>query len=187
MKTYKLLPFIIIFLLSACATTNNQENTYGQLGKWYSFEMRGSYVQWNKNYAVTAKHVENSSYPISYVSKTLDLKFIELKSESVPVWNNHIPREKVSMKGFPSFFEEEVIGNISGPTITFMGSQSYQLVNGKVIKGMSGGPVFNEKREVIGIIIGYTTLTDGNGTEEFQSLFLPYSEIKKEWDNLQKI
>lgn len=189
MKIYKILSLIIITLLTSCATQGTAKNsTYGMLGKWYSSEMHASYVQWNKNYAVTAAHFVHSKYTGSFTSNDLDLRFIKLNSENVPVWTNFKPREKVYMTGFPKFHEKEISGYISGQGATYMGSEVYQLVNAKVEQGMSGGPVFNAQREVIGIIVAHTIdPVMLNGREEIHSLFLPYSEIEKEWKNFQKI
>lgn len=190
MNLYKKLPIILISLiLIGCATREYSINTtYGGLGKSI-YKPNASYVQWNKDYAVTAAHFVSPDHVPDYKSEYIDVQFIKKKSENIPVWTDFKPLEKVSMIGFPSIYKNEKIikGYIAGQQAVFMGSGVYELVTGKIQEGMSGGPVFNENDEVVGINIGYTIEpVSVNNNKEIHSLFLPYSEIQREWDIFQK-
>lgn len=187
MKFYQKLPIIFSIFVTACATPPPENSTYGWLGKTF-FEPHASYVQWNEEYAVTAAHFVSPSYYPAYKSELLDIQFIKIKSNKVPVWNEFKIGEKVSMVGFPNIDQNEkkVTGYTTGKLAVFNGVEVYQLVTTKIEQGMSGGPVFNDKKEVVGINIGYTSqpvLRDGKN--EIQSLFLPYGYIKQEWEKFK--
>lgn len=168
-----------MFALSGCASTENA--TYGWIGD--VVRQNGSYVQWDAEYAVTVSHFKYKVANSEYASKEVDVQFVRKSSKNVPVWTSHKNFEQVTMTGFPVPFEEKTVqGQVSGHTMKHWNVDIYPLVSAKIIEGMSGGPVFNGAGEVVGINIGYT-LEPMHITQQPQafSLFLPTSEIQKEW------
>lgn len=150
----------------------------------------GSYVQWNEDYAVTAKHIENVK-DVVYVSEKYDLKFFKHKSKNPLVWVDAKPNEPLVSKGFPHYPQrrkENVLTAYSVDVQIILYKQpNYALMDTMLVRGMSGGPVLNLNNEVVGINIGYTNekYKVGNKNQEF-SVYLSYKGIQEEWNKFAK-
>lgn len=179
-------------MLSACSTVDRNEQ-YGPLThvrQDKSVDI-GSYVQWNEEYAVTAKHVLNVEN-VAYVSTDYDLVFFKHKSTAPLKWAETKKNEPLTSKGFPFFPSREKEKVIEAKSVdinlTMDDMPDYYLLSAQLINGMSGGPVFNQFNEVVGINIGYTKRTYNiDNKTQIYSVYLSYQGIKKEWDKFQNI
>jgi hypothetical protein len=152
--------------------------------------LMGSAVQWNDEYAVTVKH-------LPYVSGSEfqgrgDVQFFRHKAASAPQWRQYQPGETVTAIGFNTFYMPT---QGQGQTLKAMvrldakdGGVMYGTHTGSTVKGMSGGPVFAEDGDAVGISVAYL---DKSRLEDLKrpdlssqsqvSIFLPYAEINREW------
>ncbi|MDF2641741.1 MAG: hypothetical protein K0R45_1013 [Pseudomonas sp.] len=152
--------------------------------------LMGTAVQWNEEYAVTVKH-------LPYVSGSVfegrgDVQFFRHKAAQAPQWRQYQPGETVTAVGFNSFY---IPTQGQGKALTAMvrlsatdGGVMYGTHTGSTVKGMSGGPVFAEDGEAVGISVAYLDksrlqeLKRADLSSEAQvSIFLPYAEINREW------
>lgn len=178
----------IISFVSGCSVQEIQKNEdYGQLNNHFERE-NASFVQWNEDYAVTVKHakfIRNSTYK----SKTYDVQFFKKKSILVPTWTNPVKHEELSMTGFVLYknsTETVKYGKDFGRAIAF-NQDNYRIVNTKIVKGMSGGPVFNKTKQVVGINVGYTLRKQLIENKKLDiSVYVPYSIIKEEWNKFEQ-
>jgi hypothetical protein len=188
----KLRAFLFVFLLHGCASIDNTLPSveFGVVGNKFPDTKFGTYTQWNEKYAVTASHV-GRQHNTAYQSKEVDLQFVKIPSSIKPKWGNFIFGEPVTMKGY-TVGEKPMLFSVSGYTVDYglyyNKSRNYALIDSGIQSGMSGGPVYNSKNEIVGISIGYTVeeITTSKG-RSIHSIVLPYSEIKKEWDKFMKI
>lgn len=146
----------------------------------------GSYVQWNDEYAVTAKHVKNVKN-VAYVSKNYDLVFFKHKSTAPLKWADTKVNEPLVSKGFPFFpqrLKENVVSaNNVNVNLTLDNIPHYFLMDAQLVGGMSGGPVFNQYNEVVGINIGYTNKRYNiDHKEQVYSIYLSHQGIQQEWN-----
>ena len=146
----------------------------------------GSYVQWNDEYAVTAKHVKNVQN-VAYVSKNYDLVFFKHKSTAPLKWADTKVNEPLVSKGFPFFpqrLKENVVSaNNVNVNLTLDNIPHYFLMDAQLVGGMSGGPVFNQYNEVVGINIGYTNKRYNiDHKEQVYSIYLSHQGIQQEWN-----
>lgn len=148
-----------------------------------------SFVQWNDEYAVTVKH--GASVPRSvYISDEFDVQFIKKESIAKVKWNSPKDKEALSMEGFIKYRQKSpsvMVGNDSGVTAIYHSNEDvYRLVDTKIEQGMSGGPVYNSNREVVGINIGFTAKPiNAGGKTAIYSIYLPYDIIKAEWEKFK--
>ncbi len=178
---YKTALLIVVLFIFGCSSINVPKVH----GKNVSGKSISSYVKWNDNYAVTVKHAGNLKNS-SYVSTNYDVQFIriDLINNEKVIWNNPKNNEKLIMFGYTRNQGKVYrYGNDAGIVTKHLeGKPKYRLVDTLIKKGMSGGPVFNEKNEVVGINIGYTAeKIDVKGKYAFYSLYLPYDIIQEEW------
>lgn len=186
----KYIVFLILLSISlvGCSSTYSHKS-YGQFisKNGMVYKSISSYVQWNNEYAVTVKHSEVIGL-IVYNSQDYDVRFVKNKSSKIPVWANPNKGDLLYMTGFtrahqkqPTIRDGNDIGNI-----IIKEQKGYRAVKTLIVKGMSGGPVFNTKNEVVGINIGYSSeqvFIDGQQTE--LSIYLPYNIILAEWNKFQ--
>ena len=151
-------------------------------------------IQWNEDYAVTAKH---TPFLRNVVHEGLgDVVFFKHKATQVPLWRQYVPGESVTAVGFNSLMMP-VQGK--GHTLDSLvrlegtpGSVFYGVHDGPMVKGMSGGPVFADDGKVVGINVAFIA-KDGIDArsrpdladKERVSVFMSYSEIDKEWRRFQ--
>lgn len=176
-------------VLAGCANVDVQKDmAYGWIGGDFINSQNASWVQFNEDYAVSVAHLKRVEGQTEYISRDVDMQFLKRTSSFVPRWSEYQMGERVTMMGWPKTYGEEKIvkGVITEQLVVRFESDyaaSYPMVTASIVKGMSGGPVLNEKREVLGINVGYSIKdTKVNGQPTAWSLFLPYSEIKKEWE-----
>lgn len=151
-------------------------------------------IQWNEEYAVTAKH---TPFLRNVVHEGLgDVVFFKHKANKVPQWRQFVPGESVTAVGFNSFMMP-VQGK--GHTLTSLvrlsgtpGSVFYSVHDGPITKGMSGGPVFADDGNVVGMNVAYIAKDQIDARtrpdladKQRISVFMSYSEIDKEWRRFQ--
>lgn len=179
-----------ILLVQGCASvdTTLPNVEFGLVGNKYPDTKFGTYTQWNETYAVTASHVGKQPNT-AYQSKEFDLQFVKIPSSIKPKWNNFVIGEPVTMKGYTS---KSNLFTVSGYGVNYElyynRKRNYILVNSGIQSGMSGGPVYNSKNEIVAISIGHTVeeITIDKKTSIY-SIVLPYIEIQKEWEKFMKI
>lgn len=183
---------VFLILLSISLVGCSSTDTYKPYGQFiYKDGMVNtsisSYVQWNNEYAVTVKHSEVRGI-IEYDSKEYDVRFVKNKSSKIPVWANPKKGDLLYMTGFPRAHQKQPTireGNDIG-NIVIKEQKGYRAVKTLIVKGMSGGPVFNTKDEVVGINIGYSSeQVFINGQQTELSIYLPYNIILAEWNKFQ--
>ena len=151
-------------------------------------------IQWNEDYAVTAKH---TPFLRNVVHEGLgDVVFFKHKATQVPLWRQYVPGESVTAVGFNSLMMP-VQGK--GRTLDSLvrlegtpGSVFYSVHDGPMVKGMSGGPVFAEDSKVVGINVAFIPKDEIDrrnrpdlADKARVSVFMSYSEIDKEWRRFQ--
>lgn len=151
-------------------------------------------IQWNEDYAVTAKH---TPFLRNVVHEGLgDVVFFKHKATQVPLWRQYRPGESVTAVGFNSLMMP-VQGK--GRTLDSLvrlegtpGSVFYSVHDGPMVKGMSGGPVFAEDGKVVGINVAFIPKDEIDrrnrpdlADKARVSVFMSYSEIDKEWRRFQ--
>ena len=151
-------------------------------------------IQWNEEYAVTAKH---TPFLRNVVHEGLgDVVFFKHKANKVPQWRQFVPGESVTAVGFNSFMMP-VQGK--GHTLASLvrlsgtpGSVFYSVHDGPITKGMSGGPVFADDGNVVGMNVAYIAKDQIDARtrpdladKQRISVFMSYSEIDKEWRRFQ--
>ncbi|MFI7859045.1 trypsin-like peptidase domain-containing protein [Pseudomonas promysalinigenes] len=151
-------------------------------------------IQWNEEYAVTAKH---TPFLRNVVHEGLgDVVFFKHKANKVPQWRQFVPGESVTAVGFNSLMMP-VQGK--GHTLASLvrlsgtpGSVFYSVHDGPITKGMSGGPVFADDGNVVGMNVAYIAKDQIDARtrpdladKQRISVFMSYSEIDKEWRRFQ--
>lgn len=123
-----------------------------------------SSVQWNEDYAVTAKHtpfLRNIAYTCS---TGCDLVFIKRKADNnIPEWRHSVPNEKLTAYGTsPLYIPAKTVGTSMGTRLQKdvemndkKSIELYKLNNMATIMGMSGGPIYGEDGKVVGITLGF--------------------------------
>ncbi|WP_236237374.1 trypsin-like peptidase domain-containing protein [Pseudomonas faucium] len=156
--------------------------------------LMASAIQWNEDYAVTAKH---TPFLRNVAHEGLgDVVFFKHKATQVPHWRQYVPGESVTAVGFNSLMMP-VQGK--GRTLDSLvrlegtpGSVFYSVHDGPMVKGMSGGPLFAEDGKVVGINVAFIPKDeiDNRNRPDLAdkarvSVFMSYSEIDKEWRRFQ--
>lgn len=191
-----------MMLLSGCngmPTTYVSDPVYDQAfvvtsGAPLPMLLMATAIQWNEDYAVTAKH---TPFLRNVVHEGLgDVVFFKHKATQVPLWRQYVPGESVTAVGFNSLMMP-VQGK--GRTLDSLvrlegtpGSVFYSVHDGPMVKGMSGGPVFAEDGKVVGINVAFIPKDEIDrrnrpdlADQTRVSVFLSYSEIDKEWRRFQ--
>lgn len=156
--------------------------------------LMASAIQWNEDYAVTAKH---TPFLKDVVHEGVgDVVFFKHKASHAPEWRQSVTGEAVTAVGFNSFMMPvQGTGHTLPGLVRLEGTKGgvfYSVHDGPTVKGMSGGPVFAADGKVVGITIAFVSNSDVAtlnrpdlaGAERL-SVFMPYSEIAQEWQRYQ--
>lgn len=151
-------------------------------------------VQWNEDYAVTAKHTPFLK-DIAHEGRG-DLVFIRHKAAKAPSWRASVPGEELTAVGFNSLYMPVKGTGHALPALVRIDAKDgvfYATHDGPTVKGMSGGPVFSDDGQVVGMTVAFLSkeAVDKTGrsdlaSSERVSVYMPYSEIQKEWRRYQK-
>lgn len=151
---------------------------------------QGSAIQWNEDYAVTAKHIP-FLWNVAHKGRG-DLVFFKHKSIKVPQWRPHIAGETLTAAGLsPFLIPVKGIGKALAARAELADLNDkvhYAFSDAPVVKGMSGGPVFGQDAKVVGITVGFiaerfykkAANQEIAGSKRF-TIFMPYDEIQREW------
>lgn len=152
---------------------------------------QASAIQWNDDYAVSAKHTP-FLWNVAHTGQG-DLVFFKHKSNTVPQWRQHVGGETLTAAGLSTFLVPvkgtgRALG-VRSRMEPLTDKTLYSFTEAPVVKGMSGGPVFGEDAKVVGITIGYLAeryYKKASNQEIANSkrltVFLDYDEIRKEWN-----
>lgn len=213
----------INFVRFAAEQKNVTETPKGRIVSYDYF--MGSGVSWNEDYVVTAKHVVVNplSGQTEYVCNNgCDLKFVRRKADGqVPQWRERQNNEPLSAIGAtielnkmnPQKVNRKVIvakgRDVDITTQTYANADSWVfLARMDTVQGMSGGPLYGEDKNVVGILTGTVKLRQQNGvlyTEAGEkaldlgeksdpsiegkmvayAIYIPYSMIKEQWQSFQ--
>ena len=156
--------------------------------------LMASAIQWNADYAVTAKH---TPFLRNVVHEGLgDVVFFKHKASEIPHWRQYVPGETVTAVGYNSLMMPvQGKGHALSSLVRLdgtPGSVFYSVHDGPITKGMSGGPVFADDRSVVGINIAIIPTSGIDAIrrpdlvgKDRVSVFMSFSEIDKEWRRYQ--
>jgi hypothetical protein len=158
--------------------------------------LMGSAVQWNEEYAVTVKHIPYLNGSV-YQGRG-DIQFFRHPAPTAPRWREFRAGEQLTAVGFnPLYVPVKGSGRALSALVRLDakdGGVLYGTHDGPTAKGMSGGPVFADDGEAVGINVAYLTAGDLSQLDRADlvsqprvSIFLPYNEIKKEWRRYQGV
>lgn len=151
---------------------------------------RGSAIQWNQQYAVSAAHIPLLPDVVHRCSTGCDMVFIRHEAEGpVPTWRPTVVGERLETVGqSPLFVTVRGIGSSRFPTVRLNrsgDSTHYALADAPVAKGMSGGPVYGVDDAVVGMTVGMflpaTPLPASLQEAPSLSVYLPYEIVLREW------
>jgi len=156
--------------------------------------LMASAIQWNADYAVTAKH---TPFLRNVVHEGLgDVVFFKHKASEIPHWRQYMPGETVTAVGYnSSMMPVQGKGHALSSLVRLdgtPGSVFYSVHDGPITKGMSGGPVFADDGSVVGINIAIIPTSGIDAIrrpdlvgKDRVSVFMSFSEIDKEWRRYQ--
>lgn len=152
-----------------------------------SQEYTASFVQWNDEYAVTAKHVVGVRDQAFVCEAGCDLQFFRHKAEApFAQWRAAVPQEALKVVGFN--IDRNIVissGNDANESVTDSPTAAYAYRIGKTAQktagGMSGGPVYAADKKVVGMHIGAE-----QGAER-SFIYVPYELVQAEWDKFSKV
>lgn len=182
------LSLLLVSFLFGCATKNtNYHKIYDKQKESY---ISASYIQWNSEYAVTAKHNKYPEKP-DYISEKYDLVFFkhpaDARFDPNTVWRNpYIEEEVVHVGSSSSQNTLSRNGKFINQEVLYL-NEPYSISSATVFKGMSGGPVYSEDKK---FILGMTVAKASNAkindvTYPHIAFFLQTEVIEKEWENFQ--
>lgn len=178
-------------IVSACSSHAPNSNYEMVIGNKNPEVMTASFVQWNAEYAVTAKH---NKYPESpeYVSETVDLVFFKNKPNDkfnpAIEWRNPKADEEVIHVGpKANGLTVELRGTFIKDEVEFKDGR-YAISSSRTIGGMSGGPVYSaDKTAILGMSVGRDqNIKINDVVYENVAVFVDSGTIQEEWDKFQK-
>jgi hypothetical protein len=193
---FKGLIALVVLSISMVGCATQEYSNMGSLtesikknGKVY--EANASFIQWNEDYAVTARHVTIVKNPDFVCSSGCDMVFFKHKAEnfnSSQKWRNAEFGESIkavgnNIKQFVVEREGKVLKEIvkDNPKAEYF----YLVNDADTVGGMSGGPVYAANdNALIGMTIGVSQESKADGVKE--SLFVPYEIIRVEWEIFQE-
>ena len=155
---------------------------------------QASAVQWNEDYAVSAKHTPYLS-DVEHRGRG-DVVFIKRKAPSAPHWRQASVGESVTAVGFnPLLMPVKGSGHVKESKLLLSNLNDgvlYSIHDGPSAMGMSGGPVYADDGSVVGITVAFVptrytqsmTHTDLADAKRV-SVFMGYKEIEKKWHRFQ--
>ena len=155
---------------------------------------QASAVQWNEDYAVSAKHTPYLS-DVEHRGRG-DVVFIKRKATSAPHWRQAAVGESVTAVGYsPLLMPVKGSGHVKQGKLLLSNLNDgvlYSIHDGPSAMGMSGGPIYADDGSVVGITIAFvpTRYTQSLKSSDLAdaervSVFMSYSEIEKEWRRFQ--
>lgn len=156
---------------------------------------QGSAIQWNEDYAVTAKHIP-FLWRVAHEGKG-DIVFFKHKAKTVPKWRQYTDGERVTAVGFSPFLVPvKGSGHVLASRIVFSDRTDgvrYSASDAATTQGMSGGPVFADDGHVVGMVTAFYPHRYSSKSEDPEiaskeriSIFMPYDEVQNEWDRFAK-
>lgn len=175
LRAHRLLLLCFSLLLTSCVmsngpvsqASNHHANQMVVVGIPLLLGGFGSAVPVNDQYMITAKHVAQLSWDFEVIHHPFcDLSLIRRHADSIPTWGLIYPDQPVSHHG------HSLLGNsIKGKgkylqdVIDTNTDCLYSLSDAPVMSGMSGGPVFNQYGEIVGITVAIV-----NNPEDLRNL-----------------
>ena len=145
----------------------------------------GSAVQWNADYAVTAKHnafAENSVYKCQ---EGCDIQFIKRKATgAVPAWRDVVALEQITFVGNDQNDKlQHKTGFDLNTTVKTIPNKAIDvhLVSTATPRGMSGGPAYANDGSAVGILTGAVY----SDTPDEKAVLVSYAVIQAEWVKFQ--
>jgi hypothetical protein len=146
---------------------------------------QASFIQWNEEYAVTARHVGKLDTTAFVCDANCDLQFVRHRAvEPYAAWRDARDDESFTNMGLNANGRTVVsTGNNLNLPVTFGGAVGlpYRTSTVKVIPGMSGGPVYGDDGKVVGMAIASFMGEHGR-----DSIYVPYSVILEQWHHFKK-
>lgn len=167
------------------------------------FVFVASSIQWNEDYAVSAKHTPFLINVAYECSTGCDLVFIKRKAKGkIPEWRDSLPNENIISYGnSPAYLTVKAEGNMLKTKLEYITDNGaprefYSLTNSPTLSGMSGGPVYAKSdNKVVGMTLGFvvkSSITQENFdrnpeliNEDKITIILPTELIEKEWKLFQ--
>ncbi len=153
---------------------------------------QASAIQWNEDYAVSAKHTPYLSN-VEHRGRG-DVVFIKRKA-SAPQWRQATVGERVTAVGYsPLMVPVKGTGHVKEGKVLLKNLNDgvlYSAHDGPSVVGMSGGPVFADDGSVVGITVAFVptrytqSVKSDLASAERVSVFMSYNEIEKEWHRFQ--
>ena len=176
---------IAIFALSFCLMGADSLSGF----HWLKVgEKEASAIQWNEQYMVTAQHVDFLGTPGVECPSGCDLQFVRSRQDLNTRWREAVEFEPVRVVGVAAGqgLVERVGRVLPGRRSIVPGGPTYQMVEARISKGMSGGPIYGADGAVLGMVVAFidpaelakhAVLKDLSGL----GLFLSTADIEREW------
>lgn len=153
-------------------------------------QKEASGVQWNEQYLVTAAHVDFLPDKGVVCPSGCDLQFVRARRDLSTAWRE--PKDWESIRVVGAVAGQGVVERqgriLPGRRALSRGSSvQYQLLEAKVEKGMSGGPVYGADGAVLGMVVAYLDPEDLAKHPVLSKLsgvglMLTTADIRREWE-----
>jgi len=201
MKILTFLPVLLTLLLSGCSVGKYEYSSEAMKHVDMNFTgiptvlgvgMLGSSIPITPEYSLTAAHVAKYSVQrVKAYHPYCDIAVIYHKNDikDLPKFRNSEVGDPIKMYGY-SFISAMPVES-SGVNLTRTGIRNSwnkrpcvaMASNAGVVKGMSGGAVFNSDDTIGGVIVGYTSKVKNRANSQSVlkdvSLYIPYANFKQ--------